>query len=829
MPDADVFRKDHVARLLRENRTLNEGQVGATPRAVLGQESKAAAHDLPGGFESIRSEPPSCANDLAEQQGEAPVQKERRLVSSGEEPAPAQSNCGAETAHEEAGLLEAARIDNAEADAVFESGLPKTNIWNEKRATTLAAVWERVLAAGIAAKRPRQEVEAEAERVERLFGRSSSSSSGPPRGTKKMGKPSFFDADLDWGEVNDCILPMGLLQTRMAGREKTPGASPEQTPPDSTPSPQNDQHHHDHHHHLPLSTAHTVALSRRPRPPHHEHHPPAVLFDTSFRHIFAISGRDRCVVADHFLTADLKKMQANDVQYTCVLDTMARILDVGFVVKSTTPFPAGITCAGPPSDKIYVLLDGADAKQTFEYLQNYLMYTKQTGLDVAISSSVCGGLADGLFGSPLETSSKWGDEPSGRIFRGVNGSCGACSKMTASVEIAGAGTCAAVAGAIERMRENGVFVQDGEEAGVDGARTEEQSCRPSTMGRVLEALPTNSCLSFRGTPASAFAQNRGPFGTTPAEHQNRYALNDDELLELHFCRVSLTGGDGFTVFGHDEMVKAFSECFFSSDDETEIGEAQTYLGGYQAWDLLRLEAGHVRMGVDLQPGLVSPVRASLSWTIAQGKLRNHVLFGWQILFRHLAKGPERRRVGVVLEAGGDGGLRRGGDTDAGNEASLGALHDSETESDGDALAESGRGTSVESDNYEKRPSASADNQQNYSSCSDFAHPGAVILSDAGMTRRIVGSMTSVAFSPTLRKRIGFAYIRPEYAVHGGKIFVSVLLDLPAHKMRGERLKWQLKQGINRANYRKLVPARVVSLPFIRHAEAVMGCDAAGAD
>ena len=101
--------------------------------------------------------------------------------------------------------------------------------------------------------------------------------------------------------------------------------------------------------------------------------------------------------------------------------------------------------------------------------------------------------------------------------------------------------------------------------------------------------------------------------------------------------------------------------------------------------------------------------------------------------------------------------------------------------------------------------------------SGFAHSGCILLSgDTGIQRMIVGRLGSVNYSPHIGNRIAMAFIRPEYAERGRRLLVSVLFDLPKKKMKAEAVAYQLSQGERRSRYRKLIPARVVDLPFIRH-------------
>ncbi|CAE7711304.1 AMT [Symbiodinium sp. CCMP2456] len=119
--------------------------------------------------------------------------------------------------------------------------------------------------------------------------------------------------------------------------------------------------------------------------------------------------------------------------------------------------------------------------------------------------------------------------------------------------------------------------------------------------------------------------------------------------EATVLRVGMTGEDGFEILGPSPFLH-----------EVAAALLQTPLvrpAGVYCLDILRMEAGLPRIGTDVASGLHSPVRAALSWTLDQGKMRSHLMFGWQKLFFQLAKGPKFRRVGLLLDGPGHSGCR----------------------------------------------------------------------------------------------------------------------------------------------------------------------------
>ena len=83
-------------------------------------------------------------------------------------------------------------------------------------------------------------------------------------------------------------------------------------------------------------------------------------------------------------------------------------------------------------------------------------------------------------------------------------------------------------------------------------------------------------------------------------------------------------------------------------------------------------------------------------------------------------------------------------------------------------------------------------------------------------RRPIGVITSSIWSPERQMRIAQGYIVPEYAQDERDVLFNVLFDLPTHKMRPKRIGFHLRQGNLRASYRKLIPGKVVRMPFVSH-------------
>jgi len=103
-------------------------------------------------------------------------------------------------------------------------------------------------------------------------------------------------------------------------------------------------------------------------------------------------------------------------------------------------------------------------------------------------------------------------------------------------------------------------------------------------------------------------------------------------------RIGSTGEDGFEIVAPPgDLVKRLAETLIGMSPLVRPAGAYCH-------DILRLEAGMPRIDIDVEVGRMTPVTASLAWTLDQGKMRNHLLFGWDRLLRS----SQKVRENVVL-------------------------------------------------------------------------------------------------------------------------------------------------------------------------------------
>lgn len=155
---------------------------------------------------------------------------------------------------------------------------------------------------------------------------------------------------------------------------------------------------------------------------------------------------------------------------------------------------------------------------------------------------------------------------------------------------------------------------------------------------VLNSMPYMSFLELR----------RRGFGLEAGADEERATL---------LCAGS-TGEDGFEILAAPRTTAHGARPGLAEQlAETLLADTAVKPAGAYCLDVLRMEAGLPRPGADIPPGTITPIRASLAWTLDQSKMRNHLMFGWEKLFLQLAKGPTFRRVGLLLGGPAHGGCR----------------------------------------------------------------------------------------------------------------------------------------------------------------------------
>ena len=104
----------------------------------------------------------------------------------------------------------------------------------------------------------------------------------------------------------------------------------------------------------------------------------SILFDVSYRRRFEISGPDAVLAMDHFISAPIRNLNVGDAINACILDTKGYVLSTCIVSRMS-------------SDDYSVIIDGAHAEPVFRYMAQYIVYSRQSGLEVHMRAQQSGG------------------------------------------------------------------------------------------------------------------------------------------------------------------------------------------------------------------------------------------------------------------------------------------------------------------------------------------------------------------------------------------------------------------------------------------------------
>lgn len=157
-------------------------------------------------------------------------------------------------------------------------------------------------------------------------------------------------------------------------------------------------------------------------------------------------------------------------------------------------------------------------------------------------------------------------------------------------------------------------------------------------GLSLSMLQDRSLLSLQGPRAEEILARRLP----EARSLSFMTMTGTRLegIELFISRSGYTGEDGFEISIPSAAVEGFARDLLAEKDVWPIG-----LG---ARDSLRLEAGLCLYGHDIDQ-TTNPVEAALSWSIPKRRREDGGFPGEALILKMLKEGPERRRVGFILD------------------------------------------------------------------------------------------------------------------------------------------------------------------------------------
>ena len=198
------------------------------------------------------------------------------------------------------------------------------------------------------------------------------------------------------------------------------------------------------------------------------------------------------------------------------------------------------------------------------------------------------------------------------------------------------------------------------------------ACKEQDLARMQKGLPNcevtaitdRALLALQGPAAAAVMARIAPETADMVFMDWRPMLIDG--IDCFIGRAGYTGEDGFEISVPAEQAEAFARRLLAEDEVEAIG-----LG---ARDSLRLEAGLCLYGHDLDPS-TSPVEGSLLWAMqkvrrADGE-RAGGFPGADIIFKHLAEGVTRKRVGLLIQ--GRAPVREGAELQDGKGNTIGTV------------------------------------------------------------------------------------------------------------------------------------------------------------
>lgn len=157
-------------------------------------------------------------------------------------------------------------------------------------------------------------------------------------------------------------------------------------------------------------------------------------------------------------------------------------------------------------------------------------------------------------------------------------------------------------------------------------------------GVALTPLPDRALLALQGPQAAAVMARLAPaVAALPF-----MALAEAEIAgqKCLVSRSGYTGEDGFEISVAGDAAEALAEALLA---EPEVAPA-----GLGARDSLRLEAGLCLWGNDIDE-TTNAIEAGLSWTIGKRRRIDWAFAGGEALHEAIARGPARKRVGILPE------------------------------------------------------------------------------------------------------------------------------------------------------------------------------------
>ncbi|ETW55580.1 hypothetical protein PFUGPA_02345 [Plasmodium falciparum Palo Alto/Uganda] len=313
------------------------------------------------------------------------------------------------------------------------------------------------------------------------------------------------------------------------------------------------------------------------------------LFDKSYQLIIKLSGNDCFYICNQFISSDIYDVNNYDAFYTCIIDNKAYILDTCYVLKA--------------EKDITLITSGYYKKGLYEFLSDYILFCKDSGMDVHIQVdinkrilSLQGPLSNMIFNDILEYYD-WNNKDK---------SIGYLNNV------------------IIKKHNN---KNDQKKICTDVNTLYFKSDDHNPIKSSYFQIPYMSFKKFNVIKNGAILND------------NKQNINKSlDIYEIICIRIGDTGEDGYEFIVDNNISNLFVDIF--------LNHKIVKLAGAYALDILRMESGFPLYGTDIIKN-TSPITASLAWTLKYKKIKEKSIFGFQNLLKEYSMKPKFLRVGIL--------------------------------------------------------------------------------------------------------------------------------------------------------------------------------------
>ncbi|VWU48979.1 aminomethyltransferase, putative [Hepatocystis sp. ex Piliocolobus tephrosceles] len=434
------------------------------------------------------------------------------------------------------------------------------------------------------------------------------------------------------------------------------------------------------------------------------------LFDKSYQQIIKFYGSDCFYICNQFISCNLYEMYNSDVSYTCILDNKAYIIDTGYVLKG--------------KNEIILITSGYYKKGVYEYLSDYILFCRDSGMDVHIEAmlnkriiSIQGPLSNLAFNDILDFYDYNNKQKKIKLTYLKNVIEDADNSINHNETKSPDDS---------NITEHMLYFKQSKEKNeylnmpymsfkkmpilMGGTDKSSANMDNTSTDSTDKSIASTENTSTDSTDKSSASTENTSTDSTNIEKNKAYQINEPvNEYEIICIRIGDTGEDGyeFIIDNHvsDIYVKLLLKHKFIE------------MAGAYALDILRMEAGFPLYGVDIIKN-ITPLTASLAWTLKYKKIKERNIFGYEKLLKEYTMKPKFIRVGIIC------------------------------------------------------------NELVFKTCKILSYP----------YKEPIGYITSCTWSPVYKKRIAQGYIKREFAKNNEKILISIPVEIPQHLSKKKKYK-----------------------------------------